>query len=120
MDGQSWNSNLTWERSTLMTDLITDIWVGLKDAGLPDVMLYLSDGSASRCHWDETALVGSVRVALLADQDRKIVRIVPVADCKGIGVATPKGTDPAGYRSVVQSKLNERSPSEPDPHQPAV
>lgn len=103
-----------------MTDLITDIWVGLKDAGMPDVMLYLSDGSASRCHWDETALVGSVRVALLADQDRKIVRIVPVSDCRGIGVATPKGTDPAGYRSVVQSKLNERLSSEPDPHQPAV
>jgi hypothetical protein len=97
----------------LMTDLITEIWEGLKDAGMPDVMLYLSDGSACRCHWDETALVGTVRVALLADQDRKIVRIVPVHECKGIGVASPKGMDPAGYRSVVQGKLNGRSPSEP-------
>ena len=43
------------EVSTLMTDLITDIWAGLKDAGMPEVMLYLADGSASRCHWDETA-----------------------------------------------------------------
>src|SRR5271170_8089399 len=94
-----------------MTDLITDIWCGLKDAGMPDVMLYLSDGSACRCHWNETALVGSVRVALLADQDRKIVRIVPIHECKGIGIASPKGMDPAGYRSVVQAKLNERIPS---------
>jgi len=91
-----------------MNDLITEIWSGMKDAGLPEVMLYLADGSASRCHWDETAVVGSVRVALLADQDRKIVRIVPVHECRGIGVASPKGVDPAGYRAVVQSKLNER------------
>jgi hypothetical protein len=107
--------NRDWEVKALMTDLITDIWVGLKDAGMPDVMLYLSDGTASRCHWDETALVGAIRVALLADQERKIVRIVPVHECKGIGVASPKGTDPAGYRSVVQSKLNERVISEPGP-----
>ena len=53
-------------------------------------------------------LIGTVRVALLADQDRKIVRIMPVHECKGIGIASPKGTDPAGYRSVVQGKLNER------------
>ncbi|MFI5454780.1 MAG: hypothetical protein ACHRXM_04955 [Isosphaerales bacterium] len=91
-----------------MSDLITEIWSGLKDAGMPDVMLYLSDGSACRCHWNETALIGAVRVALLADQERKIVRIVPVHECQGIGVASPKGTDPAGFRSVVQGKLNER------------
>jgi hypothetical protein len=91
-----------------MTDLITEIWAGMKDAGIPEVMLYLSDGTACRCHWDETALIGTVRVALLADQDRKIVRIMPIHDCKGIGVASPKGTDPAGYRSVVQGKLKER------------
>ena len=90
-----------------MVDLISDIWVMLRDAGMPEVMLYLADGTACRCHWDETALMGSVRVALLADQDRKIVRIVPVNECKGIGVASPKGTDPAGYRSVVQSKLRD-------------
>ena len=30
-----------------MTDLITEIWAGLKDAGMPDVMLYLADGSAT-------------------------------------------------------------------------
>jgi hypothetical protein len=118
MDFNSRNSNR--EVSTLMTDLITDIWAGLKDAGMPEVMLYLSDGSASRCHWDETAVVGAIRVALLADQERKIVRIVPVHECKGIGVASPKGTDPAGYRSVVQSKLNERVNSGPGSHQPEV
>jgi hypothetical protein len=95
------------------TDLISEIWAGLNAAGMPDVMLYLSDGSASRCHWEETALVGTVRVALLADQDRKVVRIVPVHECQGIGIASPKGMDPAGYRAVVQSKLNERSASTP-------
>ncbi len=95
-----------------MNDLISQIWAGMKDAGMPEVMLYLADGSASRCHWDETALVGSVRVALLADQDRKIVRIMPVHECTGIGVASPKGTDPAGYRSVIQNKLTERFGSE--------
>jgi hypothetical protein len=98
-----------------MPDLISEIWEGLKEAGMPDVMLYLSDGSASRCHWDETALIGSVRVALLADQDRKIVRIVPIHDCRGIGVASPKGIDPAGYRSVVQGKLAERFAAPPAP-----
>ena len=91
-----------------MNDLIAEIWSGLKDAGMPDVMLYLSDGSACRCHWENTALIGEVRVALLADQDRKIVRIMPIHDCNGIGIASPKGTDPAGFRSVVQAKLNER------------
>jgi hypothetical protein len=91
-----------------MTDLIAEIWAGMKDAGMPEVMLYLVDGSACRCHWDETALIGTIRVALLADQDRKVVRIVPIHDCKGIGVASPKGMDPAGYRSVVQNKLKER------------
>ena len=91
-----------------MNDLIAEIWSGLKDAGMPDVMLYLSDGSACRCHWENTALIGEVRVALLADQDRKIVRIMPIHDCKGIGIASPKGTDPAGFRSVVQGKLNEQ------------
>ena len=87
---------------------ITEIWSGLNDAGLPEVMLYLPDGAAYRCHWDDTATVGEVRVALLADQDRKIVRIVPVHQCQGIGIASPKGTDPAGYRAVVQAKLNEK------------
>jgi hypothetical protein len=96
------------------TDLISEIWAGLNAAGMPDVMLYLSDGSASRCHWEETALVGTVRVALLADQDRKVVRIVPVHECQGIGIASPKGMDPAGYRAVVQSKLKERSASTAD------
>jgi hypothetical protein len=89
-------------------ELITQIWSGLKDAGMPEVMLYLPDGTAYRCHWDDTALVGDIRVALLADQDRKIVRIVPVDQCQGIGIASPKGTDPAGYRSVVRGKLDER------------
>lgn len=97
-----------------MPDLIGDIWEGLKEAGMPEVMLYLSDGSAYRCHWDDTAVIGSVRVALLADQDRKIVRIVPIHDCRGIGVASPKGTDPSAYRSVVQNKIVERfAPEKP-------
>ena len=96
-------------------DLITEIWSGLKDAGMPEVMLYLRDGTAYRCHWDDTALIGNVRVALLADQDRKVVRVVPVHECQGIGIASPKGTDPAGYRSVIQSKLNERFAANPSP-----
>jgi hypothetical protein len=118
MDAHS--QSLSPEAPTVMLDLITDIWAGLKDAGMPEVMLYLSDGTACRCHWDETALVGTVRVALLADQDRKIVRIVPVHDCRGIGVASPKGTDPAGYRAVVQAKLKDRSPAPPATDSPAV
>ncbi len=88
-----------------MTDLITQIWSAMRDAGMPEVMLYLPDGSASRCHWNDTALVGPIRVALLADQDRKIVRIMPVEQCTGIGIASPKGTDPMGYRSIVHEKL---------------
>jgi hypothetical protein len=91
-----------------MANLITELWSALRDAGLPEVMLYLPDGSACRCHWDDTALIGPTRVALLADQDRKIVRIMPVDECNGIGIASPKGTDPAGYRTVVQAKLNDR------------
>lgn len=90
-----------------MTDLIAQLWRALRDAGLPEVMLYLPDGSACRCHWDDTAMIGPTRVALLADQDRKIVRIMPIAECKGIGIASPKGTDPMGYRPFVQEKLNE-------------
>jgi hypothetical protein len=95
-----------------MTDLITDIWVGLRDAGMAEVMLYLADGSAYRCHWDETALIGETRVAMLADQDRKIVRIVPIQECRGIGIASPKGTDPAGYRTFIRAKLHERHEGE--------
>ena len=34
----------------LALDLITEIWSAMRDAGLPEVMLYLPDGSASRCH----------------------------------------------------------------------
>lgn len=103
-----------------MTDLITAIWSGLNDAGLPEVMLYLPDGAAYRCHWQDTALVGDIRVALLADQDRKIVRIVPVDQCQGIGIASPKGMDPAGYRAVVRQKLDDRSasPARPDREPP--
>src|ERR1700730_8560810 len=102
-----------------MTDLIAEIWSGLKDAGMPDVMLYLADGSAYRGHWDGTGLIGEIRVALLADQDRKIVRIMPIHDCNGIGIASPKGTDPAGFRSVVQGKLNERFQAGQGPPPPA-
>jgi hypothetical protein len=93
-----------------MTDLISDIWKGLREAGMAEVMLYLPDGSASRCHWDSTALIGETRVALLGDQDRNIVRIIPIASCIGIGIPSPKGIDPLGYRAVVLSKLHEVFP----------
>ncbi len=91
-----------------MTELITAIWAGLRAAGLPEVMLFLPDGSASRCHWDDTAVIDGLRVALLGDQERKIVRIVPVDGCLGIGIASPKGIDPMSYRGVVLQKLNAR------------
>ena len=76
-----------------MTEFITAIWDGLRAAGLPEVMLFLPDGSASRCHWDDTAVIDGLRVALLGDQDRKIVRIIPVDGCLGIGIASPKGIE---------------------------
>ena len=82
---------------------------------MPDVMLYLADGSACRCHWDNTALIGEVRVALLADQDRKIVRIMPIHDCKGIGIASPKGTDPAGYPLGGPGQTQRTIPAGPRP-----
>ena len=91
-----------------MSNVITEIWSGLRDAGLPEVMLFLPDGTASRCHWDDTAFVGGLLVALLGDQERKIVRIIPVDTCSGIGIASPKGTDPMSYRGVVKEKLNAR------------
>jgi hypothetical protein len=99
-----------------MAQLISEIWSGLRDAGFPEVMLYLPDNSASRCHWDDTTVVGEVRVALLADQDRQIVRILPVDSCVGIGIASPKGTDPSGYKRVVLNRLN----GEVEPEPPAV
>ena len=71
-------------------------------------MLFLPDGSASRCHWDDTTVIEGVRVALLGDQDRKIVRIMPVDGCLGIGIASPKGIDPMSYRGVVLQKLSAR------------
>jgi len=88
-----------------MAELITEIWTGLRDAGLPEVMLYLPDGTASRCHWNETAMIGPVRVALLGDQERKIVRIMPVDACIGIGIASPKGIDPRSYCTVVHDTI---------------
>ncbi len=91
-----------------MASLITEIWSGLRDAGMPEVMLYLPDNSASRCHWDDTALIGDVRVALLGDQERNIVRLQAIDECIGIGIASPKGTDPMNFRSIVRAKLVER------------
>ena len=101
-----------------MSESISLIWAGLRDAGMPDVMLFMPDGTASRCHWDETAMIGPTRVALLGDQERKIVRVVPVESCVGIGVATPKGIDTSSYRGMVQSKLADRTnrpPTRPNP-----
>lgn len=88
-----------------MAQLISEIWEGLRAAGMPEVMLYLPDLTASRCHWKDTTLIGETRVALLADQDRQIVRILPVDSCVGIGIASPKGVDPSGYKTVVYGKL---------------
>ena len=92
-----------------MAQLISEIWAGLREAGMPEVMLYLPDNSASRCHWDDTTTINDVRVALLADQDRQIVRILPVDSCVGIGIASPKGTDPSGYKLFVYNKLRQRN-----------
>lgn len=86
---------------------IASLWESLSAAGIPEVMLYLSDGGAYRCHWDDTVILGETRVALLGDQDRGIVRIVPVDTCLGLGVPSPKGVDPIGYRSVVRGKVAE-------------
>ena len=101
-----------------MAELISQIWASLRDAGLPEVMLYLPDGTASRCHWNDTAMIGDVRVALLGDQERKIVRVMPVESCTGIGLASPKGTDPMNYRGFVHSKLL-GEPEEADDPPPA-
>jgi hypothetical protein len=91
-----------------MSGIVTELWEGLRKAGIPEVMLYLSDGSASRCHWEDTAVLGSIRVALLADQERNIVRIVPIESAVAIGVPSPKGVDSVGFRAVVQKKLRDR------------
>lgn len=88
-----------------MNASIVAMWECLKAAGLPEVMLYLPDGTAARCHWDDTAQLGEIRVALVGDQERGVVRIIPVESCTGLGVASPKGVDPVGYRSVVLGKL---------------
>lgn len=95
----------------IMEFRITTLWEGLRDAGLPEVMLYLPDGSAARCHWDDTSEIQGTRVALVADQDRGIVRIIPVDSAVGLGIASPKGTDPAGYRAVVKQKLRVEEPA---------
>ncbi len=93
-----------------MADLgITTLWEGLRDAGVPEVMLYLPEGAACRCHWNDTAVLDGTRVALLGDQERNIVRIIPVESCVGLGIPSPKGVDPVGYRSIIR-----RSWSTPD------
>src|SRR4051812_8182897 len=94
--------------ATPMAQLISDLWAGLRAAGLPEVMLYLPDNSACRCHWNDTAEIDGIRVALLADQDRQIVRIVPIDTCVGLGIASPKGVDPTGYKLLIHKKLRER------------
>lgn len=81
------------------------LWLGLHSAGLSEVVLYLPDGSASRCHWDDTALLNGRRVALLADQERGVVRIMPIESCLGLGIPSPKGVDPVGYRGAVRERL---------------
>ncbi len=90
-----------------MNDQITELWKKLREAGIPEVVLFLADGAACRCHWDQTAILGDIRVALLGDQERNIVRVVPVSACLGIGIAAPKGTDPSAYRAVIKDQLDE-------------
>lgn len=86
---------------------ISEIFESLHNVGMSEVMLYLPDGSASRCHWKDTAILNGVRVALVADVDRGIVRVVPLDRCEGIGFPSPKGVDPMGYKAVIGAKLNE-------------
>ena len=96
-----------------MAEFIEELWLKLHEAGLSEVMLYLPDHSASRCHWNDTALIDGIRVALVADQERNIVRVVPVSACAGIGLASPKGADCMTHRAFVKSKIAERfGPSE--------
>ena len=96
-----------------MGDLFIELWEQLRDAGMPEVMLFLPDGSACRCHWDNTSQLGTTRVALLGDQERNIVRVVPIGACVGIGVASPKGTDPNAYRGVIRDRLASASAAAP-------
>lgn len=98
---------------------ITQLWEGLRDAGMPEVMLYLSDGSASRCHWKDTVPIGDSRVALLGDQERGIVRIIAIDSATGIGIPSPKGVDPQGYRAVVFARLVEQAEGQPAADGPA-
>lgn len=84
---------------------VSDLFASLHAAGLSEVMLYLPDGNASRCHWRDTTTINETLVALLGDQDRGIVRIVPVDSCTGIGIPSPKGVDPNGYKAMVLSKI---------------
>ena len=86
---------------------ISELFANLNSAGISEVMLYLMDGSASRCTWRDTAMIGEIRVALLGDQERGIVRIVPLDGCAGLGVPSPKGIDPNGYKALVNAKLTE-------------
>ena len=100
-----------------MSELISELWEGLRAAGLPEVMLYLPDSSASRCHWKDTTMIGDVRVALLADQERGIVRILPVDSCRGSGSPARRGSTRQGTRrsssggSPSTSAANSRSRS---------
>ena len=86
---------------------ISEMFAKLHESGLSEVMLYLPDGGASRCHWRDTAQLGDVRVAMLGDQERGIVRIIPLDNCAGIGIPAPKGVDPNGYKAVVTKKVND-------------
>lgn len=86
---------------------ISEMFANLNQAGLSEVMLYLTDGSASRCNWRDTTDIGGIRVALLGDQERGIVRIVPLDSCESIGIPSPKGVDPNGYKAIVNAKLTE-------------
>ena len=86
---------------------ISEMFAKLHESGLSEVMLYLPDGGASRCHWRDTAQLGDIRVAMLGDQERGIVRIIPLDNCAGIGIPAPKGVDPNGYKAIITKKVND-------------
>jgi len=70
----------------------------------------LGDGTASRCHWDETAMIGPTRVALLGDQETG-----RSSESSRSSVHRNRGRHSQGHRHQLfpprsRAKLNDRSP----------
>src|SRR5271169_6795642 len=68
----------------------------------------------TRCYRDWSSDVCS------SDLERKIVRVIPVESCIGIGIATPKGIDTSSFRGMVQNRLAERSVRPVPPRAPGA